>query len=112
MGRYSNGTTADSTHEKAECISSVFASNYCVSNSSLSLSFSVPTLPTCTQLLLDSVPFAPEKVEKFLGTLNSDSTTGPDGIGSHILNNCSAALALPLSSLFTLSFALGHLPSA
>ena len=46
----SNGHTADSAHEKAECLNSVFASKSCVQNSSLS----APTLPSRTQLFLDS----------------------------------------------------------
>ena len=49
----SNGRTADTAHEKAECLISVFASKPCVRKPSLS----VPTLPSHTQLLLDSVSF-------------------------------------------------------
>ena len=56
-----NGTTYDSTREKAECLNSMFASKYCLSNPSLH-----------TQVFLDSVSFAPQKVEKVLSTLNSD----------------------------------------
>ena len=62
----SNGTTAYSTRKKAKCLTSVFASQCCVLNPSLS----APTLPNHTQLLLDSMSFAPEKEEKFLTTLN------------------------------------------
>jgi len=51
-------------------------------------------------------------VESLLSTLNSDSATSPDGISLRVLKTCSAALAQPLSVLFTLSFAQGHLPSA
>ena len=43
----SNGTTADSAREKAECLNSAFASKYCNPNPSLS----VPTLPSHTHLL-------------------------------------------------------------
>ena len=43
--------------------------------------------------------------------LDSDSATGPDGISLRVLKTCSSALAHPLSVLFTLSFAQGHLPS-
>ena len=47
-----------------------------------------------------------------LSNLDSDSATGPDGISPRALKSCSSALAHPLSVLFTLSFAQGHLPSA
>ena len=104
----SNGRTDDNAHEKAECLNSLFASNSSVPNPLLS----IPTLPSHTQLFLDSVSFPPNKVESLLSNLNSDSATGPDGISPRVLKTCSAALAHPLSFLFTLSFAQGHLPSA
>ena len=44
--------------------------------------------------------------------LDSNSATGPDGIGPRVLKTCSAALAHPLSVLFTFSFAEGHLTTA
>ena len=47
-----------------------------------------------------------------LSTLDSDSAIGPDGISSCALKTCSAALTPLLSAFFTLSFVLGHLPSA
>ena len=65
--------------------------------------------PVHTQLLLDYLSFALEKV---LSTPDSDSAAGPDDISSHVLNTCSAGLAHPLSALFTLSFVLDHLRSA
>ena len=49
----SNGRTADTAREKAECLNSVFASKSCVRNPSLS----GPTLPSHTQLSLNSVSF-------------------------------------------------------
>ena len=89
----SNSRTADTAREKAECLNSVFASKYCVQNPSLS----VPTLPSHTQLSLDSVSFSPDKVNSLLSNLDSDSATGPDGISPRVLKICSAALAHPLS---------------
>ena len=62
--------------------------------------------------------FSLKKVERFLAILNSDFVTGPDGISAYILKTCSAALAHPLSALFTWSFSLcsfhlpGHLPTS
>ena len=102
----SNGCTADTAHENAECLnSSVFASKSCVPNPSLS----VPTLPSHTQLFLDSVSFSPDKVENLLSNIDSDSATGPDSMSSSMLKTCCAALPHPLSVLFTLSLAQGHL---
>ena len=104
----SNGRTADTAREKAECVNSVFALKSCVWNPSLS----VPTLPSRRQLSLDSVSFSPDKVERLLWNLDSDSVTGPDSSSPRALKTCSSALAHPLSVLFTLSFTQGHLPSA
>ena len=58
----SNGHTADTAREKAECLNLLFASKSCVQNPSLS----VPTLPSHTQLFLDNVSFSPDKVESLL----------------------------------------------
>ena len=62
----SNGLTADTAREKAECLNSEFADKSCVQNPSLSL----PTLPSCTQLSLDSVSFSPDKVESLLSKID------------------------------------------
>ena len=104
----SNGLTADTACEKAECLNSVLSSNSSVQNPLLS----VPPLPSHIQLSLDSVSSSSDKVESLLSNLDSDSATSPDGISPCVIKTCSAALAHPLSVLFTLSFAQGHLPSA
>ena len=85
-------TTTKSAREKADCLNSVFASKYCVPNPSLS----AHTLPSRTQLSLDSVSFCSDKVESLLSNLDSDSVTGPDGISPRVLKSCSSALAHPL----------------
>ena len=59
--------------EKAQCLNSAFASKLFAS---LPL-VSVPTLSSHTQLLLDRVSFALDKMEGFLESLDSDSATGP-----------------------------------
>ena len=92
----SNGRTADTAREKAQCLNSMFASKSCVQNPSLS----VPTLPSRTQLSLDFVSFSLDKVESLLSNLDSDSATGPDGISPRVLKTSSAALAHPTISLF------------
>ena len=61
----SNGCTADTTREKTESLNSVFAAKSCVQNRLLSL----PTLPSRTQLSLDSVSFSSDKVETCCQTL-------------------------------------------
>ena len=69
----SNGTTADSAQEKAECLDSVFASKSSVPNPSLS----VLTPSSRMHILLDFTSFSPETVEKFLAILDSDTVTRP-----------------------------------
>ena len=56
-----------------------------------------PVTPICWWTL----SFSPEKVERFLETINSDSANGPDGISPHVLKTCSCT-----SSLFSVQ----HLP--
>ena len=70
-----------------------------------------PSFPHQNQLLLNSVPFEPEKEEKVLSTLNSDSASGLDDIISRVRESCSAAVAHPFSALFILSFVRCHLTS-
>ena len=72
------------------------------------LSLDVPTIPNRTHILLPCI-FAPEKVEKFLETLDCDSATVADGFSACVLKTCSAALAYPISALFSQSFAQGHI---
>ena len=96
----SNGCTADTAREKAECLNSVFPFNYCVPNPSLSL----PTLSSHTQRFLDSVSFSPDKVESLLSNLDSNSATGPDSISPHVLKTCSSALAYSLCSIHPLIY--------
>ena len=76
----------------AECLNSVFACKSCVSNPSLS----VPTLPSHTQLFLESVSFSLDMVESLLANLDSDSPTSPDGISLRARKTCSAALVFCL----------------
>ena len=91
----SNRTTANSTREKAECLNSVFApKSFTPTPHSLYSPFPIiPTAPVVCRLLL-------RRWESFW-QFSTLTVTGPDGISSHILKTCSAALALPLSALFT-----------
>ena len=53
--------------------------------------------------------FAPEKVEMFLSTLNSDSAAGLDGINASVLKN----LLLHIGSLYHVAFhLLGNHPTS
>ena len=54
--------------------------------------------PFSSSKVIHGLSFSPEKVEKFLETLDSDSATGPDDISARILKTCSAALAHPFSA--------------
>ena len=104
--------TADNAREKAQCLNIVFASKYFIPNPLLS----VDTLPTHTQLFLDSMSFT-HKEESLLSNLDSDSATGPEAMSPRVLKTCSAALAaveshLALCVRLNLSFSQGQLPSA
>ena len=90
----SNGHTADTAREKAECLNSVFVAKYCVQNPSLF----VPTLPRYPHLFLNYVSLTSAKVESLLSNLDSDFANGPDGISPCVLKP--ALLLLLTLSLF------------
>ena len=96
---FSNGTTANSTREKAECLNSVFASKYCVPKSR-GPPYPTQSYPTAPRLCLLHL----RRWITFWRPPGSYSSTGPDDISSRVLKSCSDAIALPLSALFTLSF--------
>ena len=87
----------------------VFASKSCLQPLTpytyMCTTLSYPTTPA-------SVYFPLEKVERFLANLDTDSAADPDDFGACVLNTCSAALAHPLSALFTPSVSLGKFLSA
>ena len=50
------------------------------------------------------------RVRKLLSSVNSNKTSGPDGIHGKILKNCSESLAYPLPLIFKISYNTGSLP--
>ena len=50
------------------------------------------------------------RVQKLISNVNSNKTSGPDGIHGKILKNCSESLAYPLSLIFKISYITGSLP--
>jgi hypothetical protein len=61
---------------------------------------------------LNSVSFPVHAVEKLLSLCDPGGSPGPDGIHPRVLKECSTALALPYSILFSASFTTGSLPFA
>ena len=57
------------------------------------------------------VQFTPAKVSRFLCSLKSSSTSGPDGITNSFLKGIASAVAFPLSIIFQFSFNSHSLPA-
>ena len=74
-------------------------------------SFSFPTLDKLTNARLTTVEINEEIVYKALCRLDPNKATGPDGIGNHLLKQCSSSLAKPLAKLFRKSLESHTFPS-
>jgi len=60
---------------------------------------------------LSRVRFTRDSVQAVLSALDATSAMGPDGLHPRLLKECSKALSLPLSLIFTKSFRSGRIPS-
>ena len=54
--------------------------------------------------------FSCSKIRGLLSAVNSNKTSGPDGIHGKILKNCAVSLAYPLSIIFNISYNTGCIP--
>ena len=98
----------ESLTSKANLLNSYFSScftnppNYAPASTSPASSSSHPELSTIQYT---------EEVEKLLCSLKVKTSTGPDGISSHMLRNAAFSVSSSLHKIFNLSLLTGHFPT-
>lgn len=100
--------TADSPTGKANLFNSYFCSCFTIPSSHTS----TPTLstPMCSHPDLSTIECTQAEVEKLLCSLRVKTSTGPDGISSHMLRNTAVSIS-SLHKLFNLFLSTGHFPT-
>ena len=101
--------TAESLTSKANLLNSYFSS--CFTTPSNHASFSTPTASSSSHPKLSTIQCTEEEVEKLLCSLKVKTSTGPDGISSHMLRNTAFSISSPLHKLFNLSLSSGCFPT-
>lgn len=99
--------TVSSPTSKANLLNSFFASCF----SPPSNSPSTPPPPPTSQLELSSIQCTEEEVDNLLSSLKVKTSTGPDGISSHMLKNTSYSVSPSLCKLFNRSLSTGCFPA-
>ena len=103
-----NGTiTAESPTAKANSLNSYFSSCFTTPQSHISS----PVPPASHHPELFTIECTQEEVEKLLCSLRVKTSTGPDGISSHMLRNTASSTSSSLHKLFNLSLSTGRFPS-
>ena len=88
--------------------------NYFASISSLTENVLIPDLPNfkyLTDTRLDRITTNENEVESLLGRINTNKSSGPDGIVNWVLKQCAKFLSFPYSKLFSKSLETGIFPS-
>ena len=91
-----DGTIASSNHQKAELLASLFSGKMMVPDPDRP---PPQTRPLC-DYTLTNINVCRAKVLKLLKNINTRKATGPDNVSPHILRQCAAELADPLTALF------------
>ena len=99
--------TATCDQDKATLFNSYF---YSVFNDKYSTDDSSATTNDISGTLSDTV-ITSEDVHEALVSLDPNKAMGPDGISPKVLKYCADVLCQPISYLFQLTIANGHLPS-
>ena len=101
-----DGSLASEDTEKAEILSSFFASVFTAEADNTD----IPHLPRREELSLEDIDITPEQVKQKLKELRATSSPGPDGLHPKILKELASALSVPLCKLFQKSMETGILP--
>ena len=70
-----------------------------------------PVISKTTETCLDRITTNENEVESLLRRINTNKSSGPDGIGNWVLKHCAKPLSFPYSKLFNKSFETGIFPS-
>ena len=106
---YENGQMIPDYLSKA----SIF-NNYVASISSFAKNVITPDLPNfeyLTEMRLDKINTNENEVESLLRIINTNKSSGPDGIGNWVLKHCAKPLSFPYSNLINKSLETGIFPS-
>lgn len=102
-----NGSPIIESRAKANLFASIFAKNSTLDDSNFT-----PTPIPAVNHEMPPIFFRYRVVLHILKTLNTNKSTGPDGIPAILLKNCAISLANPLRKLFYLSFIYGQYPKS
>ena len=105
------GNEHSTTQEIATCFGRFFADKCSLGESGDFNDADVPLFPNRCTTTIRNIRFRPATVERLLRQLDPAKATGPDGVPARVLRHCSAALASPLSVLFSLCFRHGIQPA-
>jgi hypothetical protein len=102
-----NGQEAQSDTEKADMLNSFFSSVFTNEDKGELPEFEEREFTT----ILDNIYFTPIDVQKILARQNPNKAPGPDKIHPRLLRELNKELAVPLTTLFSLSIKEGTVPS-
>ena len=105
---YENGQMIPDDLSKASTFN-----NYFESISSFAENVITPDLPNfkyLTETRLDRITTNENEVESLLRRINTNKSSGPDGIGNWVLKHCAKPLSFPYSNLFNKSLETGIFP--
>ena len=88
--------------------------NYFASILSFTENVIIPDLPNfkyLTDTRLGRITTNENEVESLLRRINTNKSSGPDGIGNWVLKHCAKSLSFPYSKLFNKSLETGIFPS-
>ena len=88
--------------------------NYFASISSFTENVIIPDLPNfkcLTDTRLDRITTNENEVKSLIRRINTNKSSGPDGIGNWVLKHCAKPLSFPYSKLFNKSLETGIFPS-
>ena len=104
----SDGSTTNDRHTVAHCLNAQFCSVFVDDSSDTSL----PTFDYRTNLKLSDITITSDLVLKYLTTIDTNKSQGPDGINSKVLRRAANSLCIPITLLFQKSIESGTVPSA
>ena len=104
----STGEWARSPAEKAELLARTSAAKFVLPDIMENAYSATPSTAFCPNVFL---PIRTKDVRRVLQKIKVDSTTGPDGVATRVLETCADALALPIAILLRQMLACGCWPT-
>ena len=95
----------------AEIVDLSISSQFSTSNTPFQTHTSQILIIEISPTVLSDIKITAEEVYEVLSTPDINKATGPDGISTKLLKNCSPSICSSLSSLFNKRLSVGKLPS-